>query len=131
MAGFIEQGNWKTFLDDFTRRNQFRATRLQTISKFGAQEEGQYLPLVGINYEEKGSDAGDVVIILGGEAIEDARHLEHLIPEVEKIAPFVGETGEEGIGFEDHDGAKTLLVFEKLPEITERASQTQQTSTRP
>lgn len=131
MAGFIEQGNWKTFLDDFTRRNQFRATRLQTISKFGAQEEGQYLPLVGINYEEKGSDAGDVVIILGGEAIEDARHLEHLIPEVEEIAPFVGETGEEGIGFEDHEGAKTLLVFEKLPEIPERASKTQQTSTRP
>ena len=132
MAGFIEQGKWKTFLDDFTKRNQFRATRLETISELGAQEEEQYLPLVGVSYEAKGSDAGDVVIILGGESVEDRTHFEHLIPEVERIAPLVGETGEEGVGFEDREGAKTLLVFEKLPEIPERASETRQrTSTQP
>src|SRR5215813_1836319 len=131
MPGFIEQGKWETFLDDFTKRNQFRATRLEVISEFGAQEEGQSLPLIGINYESKGSDAGDVMIILGGESVADERHFEHLIPEVERIAPLVGDTGEEGVGFEDREGAKTLLVFEKLPEIPERASKTQQTSTRP
>lgn len=132
MAGFIEQGQWKTFLDDFTKRNQFRATRLETISELGAQEEEHSLPLVGVSYEAKGSDAGDVVIILGGESVEDRTHFEHLIPAVERIAPLVGETGEEGVGFEDHDGAKTLLIFENLPEITEQASQTgQRTSTQP
>jgi len=131
MPGFIEQGKWKTFLDDFSKRNQFRATRLEVISQLGAQEEEQFLPLVGINYEAKGSDAGDVVIILGGESIEDERHYEHVVPAVERIAPLLGDTGEEGIGFEDHEGAKTLLVFEKLPEIPERASNTQRASTRP
>lgn len=131
MAGFIEQGKWKSFLDDFSKRNQFRATRLEVLNELGAQEEAQSLPLVGVSYEAKGSDAGDVVIILGGEAIEDTRHFEHLIPEVERIAPLVGETGEEGIGFEDREGGKTLLVFEKLGEIPERASTTQQQATQP
>lgn len=118
MAGFIQQEQWKSFLDDFSKRNQFRATRLEVLNDLGAQEEAQYLPLVGISYEAKGSDAGDVVIILGGEALADARHFEHLIPEVERIAPLVGETGEEGVGFEDREGGKTLVVFEKLPEIS-------------
>src|SRR5690242_18352098 len=118
MAGFIEQEKWQSFLEEFTKRNQFRATRLEVISEFGAQEEGQYLPLIGISLEAKGSDAGDVVIILGGESSEDDRHFEHLVPHVERIAPLVGDTGEEGIGFEDNEGGKTLLVFQKLPEIT-------------
>lgn len=124
MAGFIEQGQWKTFLDDFSKRNQFRSTRLETISDFGAQEEEQHLPLVGVSYEQKGSDAGDVMIILGGESAEDQTHLEHLIPAVERIAPLVGETGEEGIGFEDREGAKTLLMFENLLEIPDKTTNT-------
>jgi hypothetical protein len=122
MAGFIEQRQWKTFLDDFTKRNQFRATRLEVIGDVGAQEEAKSLPLVGVSYEPKGSDAGDVVIILGGETAEDQRHLEHLVPQVERIAPLIGETGEEGVGFEGSDGGKTLLVFEKLPEIPEETA---------
>jgi hypothetical protein len=119
MSGFIEQRQWKGFLDDFTRRNQFRATRLEVIGEIGVQEEAEYLPLVGVSYEPKGSDAGDVVIILGGESTQDQRQLEHVVPQVERIAPLLGDMGEQGVGFEDHDGGKTLLVFEKLPEIPE------------
>jgi hypothetical protein len=37
---------------------------------------------------------------------------------VQKIAPLVGITGvEDGLGFEDQEGAKTLLIFEQLPEL--------------
>ena len=115
MPGFIEQEQWKSFLDDFTKRNQFRTSRLETVGEGGAQEEAKSLPLVGVSYEPRGSDAGDVVIILGAETGRD--HFEHLVPQVERIAPLLGDTGEEGVGFEDHDGSKTLLVFEKLPEI--------------
>ena len=42
---------------------------------------------------------------------------------------LIGADGlEGGLGFEDEHGTKTLLTFEKLPEITEKASE--RTSTR-
>ena len=62
MAGFIEQDRWQTFLDDFSKRNQLRATRLEVVdTEAGAGEEEEFLPLVGVNFEKKGSDAGSVV----------------------------------------------------------------------
>jgi Family of unknown function (DUF5335) len=123
MAGFIEQTQWRSFLNEFTKRNQFRATRLEVFGEPGAQDEEEFLPLVGVSFEPKGSSAGSVAIILGGETTEDPRHVEHLIPEVQRIAPLIGETGfEEGLGFEDRDGGKTLLLLETLPEIPEKTS---------
>ena len=38
MAGFIKQEQWKTFLDDFSKRNHSRATRLEVVgNEIGAQ----------------------------------------------------------------------------------------------
>jgi Family of unknown function (DUF5335) len=123
MPGFIEQDSWKSFLDDFTNRNQFRATKLEVIGEVGAQQEEQYLPLLGVSFEPKGSAAGSVEIVLGGEAAKDERHVERLIPKVSRIAPIIGIHGvEDGLGFEDQEGGKTLLVFEHLPEIPESIS---------
>jgi len=125
MAGFIEQRRWKTFLDEFSKRNQLRATRLEVVGEIGAQEEEEYLPLVGVSFEPKGTAAGSVEIVLGGETAKDQRHVAHLITKVERIAPLVGSDGlEDGLGFEDRDGVKTLLIFERLPEIQERTSDT-------
>jgi uncharacterized protein DUF5335 len=118
MPGFIERNQWKTFLDEFSKRNQLRATRLEVLGDLGAQEEEQFLPFVGISLESKGNAAGSVEIILGGETAADERHLTHLISNVERIAPLIGPTGlEEGIGIEDEEGGKTLLRFESLPEL--------------
>jgi hypothetical protein len=130
MAGFIEQGVWKEFLDDFSKRNQLRATRLEIVdSEVGAQEEEEFLPLVGVSFEPKGTEAGSVVVILGGES---QRHVEHRIENVQRIAPLVGEnTGvEAGLGFEDADGARTLLLLEQLPELPENTATDSRTSTR-
>ena len=129
---FIKQEQWKSFLEDFTKRNQFRATRLEVVNnEIGVNEEEQFLPLVGVSFEPKGSDAGSVVIILGGETAADQRHVEHLVEQVERIAPITGVSGpEDGLGFEDRDGGKTLLMFEQLPEIPENTSNTEHTSTR-
>jgi len=123
MSGFIEPDQWKTFLDEFSKRNQLRATRLEIVGELGDQEEEEYLPLVGVSFESKGSAAGSVVVILGGESTADERHLEHTISKVQRIAPLVGVTGfEDGLGFEDQEGGKTLLLFEKLHELPEETS---------
>jgi hypothetical protein len=123
MAGFIERSQWKIFLDEFSKRNQLRPTRLEVIGEIGAQEEEQFLPLLGVSFETKGDAAGSVEVILGGETAEEPRHLTHTISKVERIAPLTGTTTvEDGLGFEDKDGGKTLLRFEMLPELAETTS---------
>ena len=120
MPGFIEQDQWKSFLDEFSKRNQLRATRLEVVSELGDQQEEEYLPLVGVSFESKGSAAGSVEIILGGETAADERHVEHIVNNVQRIAPLIGLTGlEDGLGLEDKEGGKTLLLFERLPELPE------------
>ena len=120
MSGFIEQDQWKSFLDEFSKRNQLRATRLEVVSELGDQQEEEYLPLVGVSFESKGSAAGSVEIILGGETAADERHVEHIVNSVQRIAPLIGLTGlEDGLGLEDQEGGKTLLLFERLPELPE------------
>ena len=52
MAGFIEEKGWKNFLDEFTKRNHFRATRLEVVGEVGAQEQEEYLPLIGVSFEQ-------------------------------------------------------------------------------
>jgi hypothetical protein len=123
MPGFIEQNQWKTFLDEFTKRNHLRPTKLEVVGEIGAQEEEEYLPFIGVTYESKGSAAGSAEIVLGGETSKDQRRVEHVITNLERIAPLIGPDGfEEGLGFEDHEGNKTILTFEKLPEIPERTT---------
>jgi hypothetical protein len=123
MAGFIERNQWKTFLDEFSKRNQLRATRLEVVGEIGAQEEEKFLPLLGVSFETKGDAAGGVEIILGGETAADPRHMTHSVSNVERIAPLVGITGfEDGLGIEDKNGVKTLLRFETLPELAETTS---------
>ncbi len=123
MTGFIEQRQWKSFLNDFSKRNQHRATRMEVVGDIGAQEEKAYLPLVGVTLEPRGTEAGSVAVVLGGYSGKNERRVERLIQKVERIAPLVGISGlEDGLGFEAQDGVKTLLTFEKLPEIPEKAS---------
>ena len=132
MAGFIEQSQWKDFLTEFTRRNQFRPTRLEIVGEGGAQEEEQYLPLVGVSFETKGAAAGSVLVTMGGEAVKEERRVEHVIAQVQRIAPLIGQTGfEDGLGFEDREGGKTLLLLETLPELPENTSASDRQASRP
>ena len=120
MSGFIERDQWKSFLDEFSKRNQLRATKLEVVGELGDQHEEEYLPLVGVSWETKGSAAGSVEVILGGESAADERRVDHIISNVQRIAPLIGLTGfEDGLGFEDLEGGKTLLLFEKLTELPE------------
>jgi uncharacterized protein DUF5335 len=125
MPGFIERNQWKTFLDEFSKRNQLRASRVQIIGEeLGAQEEEAFLPLVGVSFETKGDAAGSIEISLGGETAKEPRHLDHMVSNVERVAPLIGANGlEEGLGIEDKNGVKTLLLFEALPEIEDKKSE--------
>lgn len=126
MQGEIERGEWKTFLDKFSRRNQHRPTRLEVVGEtIGAQEEEALLPLSGVSFEPKGSSAGSVEIILGGDTVATARHLTHTVFNVRRIVPIAGlESVEDGLGIEDAEGTKTLLLFQILPEIPDHTSDT-------
>lgn len=125
MPGFIEREQWKIFLQEFSKRNQLRPARLEIVGEIGAQEEEQHLPLLGVTFEPKGSAAGSVEVLLGGDTAKDQRRVDHLIEDVQRIALLTGSSGlEEGIGIEDQEGTKTLLTFENLPEIPERTSTT-------
>ena len=128
MQGEIERDQWKTFLDEFSRRNQLRATRLEVIGQeIGAQEEENLLPFVGISFEDKGSAAGSVEIMLGGETAAEQRQLTHTIVNVQQIVPITGVSAlEDGLGIVDKDGVKTLLRFEELPELPATTSGAQE-----
>ncbi|HEV7373151.1 MAG TPA: DUF5335 family protein [Pyrinomonadaceae bacterium] len=125
MQGEIERNQWETFLDEFSRRNQMRPTRLEIIGEeIGAQEEENLLPFSGISFETKGTASGSVEIILGGQSAADSRSLTHTVTGVKRIMPLVGAGAlEDGLGIESEDGVKTLLRFETLPEIPETTSE--------
>jgi hypothetical protein len=115
----IDRAQWKSFLDEFSRRNQLRPTRLEIIGRdLGAQNEETMLPFAGISYETKGSETGSVEIMLGGETSADSRNLTHAISGVKRIIPLPGaEALEDGLEIEGEDGVKALLRFVALREI--------------
>src|SRR6267143_6062764 len=84
MAGFIDRSQWKTFLDEFSKRNQLRPTRLEVVGDIGAQEQEVFLPFVGVSIDTKGD--GSIDIALGGETAAEERQLTHHISNVERIA---------------------------------------------
>jgi hypothetical protein len=122
MTGFIDRSQWATFLDEFSKRNQLRPTRLEIVGDIGAQEQEALLPFLGVSMDTRG-ESGSIEIALGGETAADERQLTHHISNVERIAPLIGATGvEDGLGIEDRDGVKTLLSFAALREIEAHAA---------
>jgi hypothetical protein len=118
MPEFIQQTQWKSFLEAFSKRHDSQPTRLEIVGDVGAQQQEEFLPLVGVSFESVGSAAGTVVITLGRETVQDPRRLEHLISNVKQIAPVIGPDGfEQGLAFEAEDGGKVILTFEKLAGI--------------
>ncbi len=64
----IARTEWKTYFDDFSRNRQGEVVSVELI--FSPQSDPDYAlekqPLVGLSYEEKGSDAGSILIMAGG-----------------------------------------------------------------
>jgi Family of unknown function (DUF5335) len=119
MQGEIQQQQWKTYLEEFSKRNLGRTVDLQVLSEeIGTQEEAEMLPFEGITLETKGPHASSVEIMLGGQSTADDRNLTHLVSQVRRIVPKTGADGrEEALEIEAADGAKTILIFKTLPEL--------------
>lgn len=116
----IKREEWTKFLDEFSKRNERRPARVEIVGEeIGAQEAGRHLPLVGVSYEPKGSEAGDVVITFAGQTTADQRHVSHRLDKVMRIVPLFDEKSEEdkALEMESSDGTKAILVFERLPEL--------------
>src|SRR5882672_3693440 len=117
-SGEIKRGQWAAFFGEFSKRNQSRATRLETFGDLGAQEEEQNLPLNGISVEEHGTDAPRIEIMLGGDSPSDERHLTHTIERAAHVIVKTSVDGrDEALEIEDADGTQTLLQFESLPRL--------------
>ena len=121
MQGQIRTDNWLTYLNDFSRRNVGRTARVEVLSEnLGVQGEVEKLPLQGITFDKGGSLNSSLEIILGGGGAADMRHSTHTVPQVRRIvAKFRSDAREDALEIESEDGARTILVFESLPELPE------------
>lgn len=72
----IPRTEWKSYFDDFSRTRRNEKVTVELI--FSPQADPQFalegLPLVGINYEEKGSETGTFEIMVGGETTDSLTH---------------------------------------------------------
>jgi hypothetical protein len=106
----IPKSEWRQFFDSFSRQHEGWLATLEVLgADFGAQEEGQELPLAGVSLSSGGDEAEAISIDLG---TTPDRHVSHAISE--PTAVWLEQT-EEGanaaLEIEVADGTKTLLRF--------------------
>jgi hypothetical protein len=101
------------YLDEFSKRNQSRPTRLEVFGELGAQEQEHGLPFEGITMTNTGT-LPSVEIMLGGSDARETGHLTHTIPEVEEITPKRSPDGrDEALEIVSGKGYRNLLCFER------------------
>jgi len=126
MTSEVARDTWSAFVDEFSRRNQGRVTRLEIFGEFGAQEEEKFLPLNGVTLDVKGSDAPRIAILLGNAAsatnsAQAAQHLTHTVASVTQLFPKQDETTrtDEALEIVSANGEKTLLRFVSQPNASQ------------
>jgi hypothetical protein len=116
----IKQNEWKKYFDDFSKRNQSRFVSVEILGETGAQKEVRKMPLSGIVFENRKGSSSFLEImfeIRDGDG-RNASHLTRFIANVQSVLPKRFPDGcDEALEIADASGAKTLLVFEKLPEL--------------
>jgi hypothetical protein len=111
----LDRSVWINYFNEFTRRNQSRATRLEIFGELGAQEEEHGLPFAGIALSTNRASAS-VEIMLGLPGMAEPQHLTHMIANVEAITPKQGSDGrDEALEIISADGETSLLLFEPAP----------------
>ncbi|HYK41186.1 MAG TPA: DUF5335 family protein [Thermoanaerobaculia bacterium] len=104
----IPREDWSGFLDAFTRRHAGETVQMEIFgTDFGAQEESQSLPLIGVSGDFK--DAGrERITIAVGRSAED--HVSHSVLRPKAIRLLQNDQGtDEALEIEPGEGAPTLL----------------------
>jgi len=71
----IPQSEWKSFLETFSARREGAIVSVEvTDPKQGPRREVGGLPLVGITYEQEGSGAGTIELLLGTNPSDHVTH---------------------------------------------------------
>jgi hypothetical protein len=110
-----QQDGWSVFIEEFTRQNRMRPTRLGEI-KAGEVMEDYWLedglPLAGIDLDTHGKGAPALEIMLGGEG-GTGNNMTHTVDRVHKIKLQLTVDGQDdGLEIEDAGGVTTILRFE-------------------
>jgi len=111
------QHNWSVYLENFSRQNKARPTRLGVFEgEPGALtdywlEDG--LPLEGVDIDTRGGTAPTIEIMLGTDPKSGARAFTHTITKTRLIKIILSAGGEsDGLEIENESGAVTVLRFE-------------------
>ena len=118
MKDYIDRSVWINYLNEFTRRNSTRPTRLEVFGENGAQEEERGLLFAGISLE-RGNGAPSIAMMFSARNGSAPAHLTHLIENIQEITPKQGLDGrDEALEIVDSQGEKSLLRFEPQPMIS-------------
>lgn len=106
----IPRQTWAVYFDNLNKRALSEPIRLQVENRdIGDQEMTRRLPLVGIDLETKGSEAGDIEVTVGNERQEFMHHIDNPT----RVYLKVDDDGNiDCMEIEDQDNGKTLVFFE-------------------
>lgn len=118
----IPRDEWKDFLDRFSRVHENWLVDVEVVGReLGDQEESHDVPLAGISYEPKGSEAGRIDIMVGG---DPDHHANHAVEAPRRLYLARDEKGaDKTLEIEDEDGFSVLVTFRSaaLPETLDGA----------
>lgn len=106
----IPRQTWAVYFDNLNKRALSEPVRLEVENRdIGDQEMTRRLPLVGIDLETKGSEAGDIEVTVGDERQE----FTHAIDNPTRVYLKVDDDGNiDCMEIEDQGDGKTLVFFE-------------------
>lgn len=106
----IPKQDWAVYFEGLSRRALSHPVRIEVDNRdVGGQELNRRLPLVGIDLETKGSEAGSLEVTLG----DERQQFSHLIEQPVRVFLRVDDAGMiDCIDVEDSDEGKTLIFFE-------------------
>jgi hypothetical protein len=108
----LDRGVWINYFNEFTKRNQARATQLEVFGENGALEEEHGLLFAGIALEQM-NGTPSIEIMFGGRDGQEPRHLTRVIANVQQITAKRGLDGrDEALEIIDGEGEKNLLRFD-------------------
>lgn len=112
----IPKERWPSFLQMINRLADGQPVHLEVADReLGDQEMAErLLPLQEIDYETKGSEAGQLIVTVGSERGE----LTHLVEAPAQLSLAVNDVDEpEFLAIAESNGAVTIVYFEHLPAL--------------